>query len=316
MNIHRNARLTVFGREEIIRKHKAGETARAIASAGGVSPETVYKWIRRYKAEGSQGLKDRSSRPHRLRAQTPPEQVELVLDMRRVRKPMWKIAAALCLSRSTVARICKHAGLSHLKNLDPKTAVIRYEKDDPGDMIHIDTKKLGRIDGIGHRITGNRKGQSNKRGTGWEVLHLAIDDHSRLAYSEVLPDETRLSCLIFLRNALRFFRRHGVSVRRVMTDNGSAFKSHKYHGCLKRLGIKHTRTRPFRPQTNGKVERFVQTSLREWAYERPYLTSKDRTDNLSPFLHHYNYHRPHWGINGKTPASRLKTLNNLCEHNI
>lgn len=233
---------------------------------------------------------------------------------------MWKIAMAVGLSRSTVARICKRAGLSRLENLDPKPEIIRYEKDAPGDMIHIDTKKLGRIDGIGHRITGNRHRQSNKRakgqGSGWEVLHLAVDDHSRLAYSEVLPDETRLSALIFLRNALRFFRRHGVRVERIMTDNGSAFKSHKYRGCLKRLGIKHTRTKAFSPQTNGKAERFVQTSLREWAYERPYETSKDRADNLLPFLHHYNYHRPHWGIQGKTPLSRLTSVNNLCEHNI
>jgi transposase InsO family protein len=316
MNIHSNARLTVFGREEIIRKHKAGDSPRAIATASGVSPATVYKWIRRYKTEGPDGLKDRSSRPRRLRRPTPQDQIELVEDMRRARKPMWKISAALGLSRSTVARICKHAGLSRLKALDPKPAIVRYEKDAPGDMIHIDTKKLGRIDGIGHRITGDRKGQSSKRGTGWEVLHLAVDDHSRLAYSEVLPDETRLSCLIFLRNALRFFRRHGVTIRCVMTDNGPAFKSHKYRQCLKRLNIKHKRTKAYRPQTNGKVERFVQTSLREWAYERPYETSKARANNLLPFLHHYNYHRPHWGIKGKTPASRLVPVNNLFEHNI
>ena len=315
MNLHSNARLTPYSREQIIRRCKAGDSPRAIAGASGVSPATVYKWIRRYKAEGLEGLKDRTSRPRRLREQTPKETAELIEDLRRARKPMWKIARAVGVSCSTVARICRRAGLSRLQALDPKPEIIRYEKDAPGDMIHIDTKKLGRIDGIGHRITGNRKGQSNKRGTGWEVLHLAIDDHSRMAYSEVLPDETRLSALIFLRNALRFFRRHGVKVRRIMTDNGPAFKSHKYRGCLKRLGIKHKRTKPFRPQTNGKAERFVQTSLREWAYERPYKTSKDRSDNLLPFLHHYNYHRPHWGINGKTPASRLITVNNLCEHN-
>lgn len=316
MNIHSNARLTAHSREQIIKRYHAGKTPQAIATAAGVSPATVYKWIRRYKTHGWKGLQDRSSRPHHLRAETPEGQVMLVEDMRRARMPFWKIAMQTGISRSTVARICKRIGLSRLKNLDPKPKIIRYEKDNPGDMIHIDTKKLGRIDGVGHRITGDRKGQSNKRGTGWEVLHLVVDDHSRLAYSEMLPDETRLSCLIFLRNALRFFRAHGVKVKCVMTDNGSAFKSHKYRGCLKRLGIKHKRTRPYRPQTNGKVERFVQTSLREWAYERPYETSKQRTDNLLPFLHHYNYHRPHWGIKGKTPVSRLTSVNNLLRHNI
>ena len=294
MNIHSNARLTPHSREQIIRRYRAGESPRAIASTCGVSPATVYKWIRRHKTEGREGLKDRSSRPHRLRAQTQQEHTELIEDLRRARKPMWKIAIAVGLSRSTVARVCKRAGLSRLKNLDPKPKIIRYEKNAPGEMIHIDTKKLGKIDGIGHRITGNRHGQSNKRakgqGSGWEILHLAVDDHSRLAYSEIMPDETRLSALIFLRNALRFFRRHGVKVQRIMTDNGSAFKSHKYRGCLRRLRIRHTLTKAFSPQTNGKAERFVQTSLREWAYERPYETSKARTDNLMPFLHHYNYH--------------------------
>ncbi len=315
MNIHRNARLTPHSRAQMIRQREAGETPQAIASAAGVSPASVYKWLRRYKAEGVAGLKDRSSRPHRLRAQTSGDQAALVEDMRRARMPFWKIAVQTGISRSTIARICKRCGLSRLKNLDPKPPVVRYEKDNPGDMIHIDTKKLGRIDGIGHRITGDRKGQSSKRGTGWEVLHLAVDDHSRLAYSEILPDEKRASCIKFLINALRFFRAHGIKVHRVMTDNGPAFKSFRYRKALRLLKISHKRTRAYRPQTNGKVERFVQTSLREWAYARAYETSRQRTDNLLPFLHHYNYHRPHMGIKGKTPASRLPSVNNLLEHN-
>ena len=175
-------------------------------------------------------------------------------------------------------------------------------------MIHIDTKKLGRIDGIGHRITGNRKGQSNKRGTGWEVLHLAVDDHSRLAYSEVLPDEKRPSCIRFLLNALRFFRSHGVKVQRVMTDNGSSFRSYRYAKALRLLQIKHVRTRPFTPRTNGKAERFVQTSLREWAYARSYALSADRTAALKPWLDSYNTSRPHFGLNGQPQSSASPLL--------
>jgi transposase InsO family protein len=185
-------------------------------------------------------------------------------------------------------------------------------------MIHIDIKKLGRIEGVGHRITGDRTGQSAPRsrkegGKGWEYLHLAVDDHSRLAYSEILPDETRRSCLKFLFNALRFFRDHGVKVFRVMTDNGVSFRSHRYAKALRMLKIKHKRTRPYTPRTNGKAERFVQTSLREWAYAKPYNHSSERAAALLPFLHHYNHHRPHYGINGKSPISRIPGYN-LSRH--
>ncbi len=185
-------------------------------------------------------------------------------------------------------------------------------------MIHIDIKKLGRIEGIGHRITGNRKGQSAPRsrktgGKGWEYLHLAVDDHSRLAYSEIFPDEKRKSSIQFLLNALRFFRSHGIKVYRVMTDNGASLKSYRYQKALRMLGIKHKRTRPYTPRTNGKAERFVQTSLREWAYAKPYHHSDERKQSLLPFLHHYNYHRPHMGIHGKPPISRIP-LNNLLRH--
>ena len=204
--------------------------------------------------------------------------------------------------------------------MEPEEPVIRYEKEAPGDMIHIDIKRLGRIEGIGHRITGDRKGQANPRsrkqgGHGWEYLHLAVDDHSRLAYSEILPDEKRKSCLRFLFNALRFFRRYGVKVHRVMTDNGVSFRSHRYAKALRMLNIKHKRTKPYTPKTNGKVERFVQTSLREWAYAKPYESSAKRTESLTPFLHHYNYHRPHFGIKGYTPVSRLPQNNLLRRDN-
>jgi len=320
VNVHQNAKLTRLGREQIIRRYLAGETPRSISSAVGVSPATIYKWLRRYKAQGMAGLGDRSSRPHQLRLKTTDTREQAVEALRRRRLPFWKIAAQTGLSRATVARICKRKGLSRLAALDPKPPIIRYEKDNPGDMIHIDIKKLGRIEGVGHRITGDRTGQSNPRGRkqgghGWEYVHLAVDDHSRLAYSEIFPNEKRKSCIGFLLNALRFFRAHGVKVHRVMTDNGVSFRSHRYAKALRLLKIKHNRTRPYTPRTNGKVERFVQTSLREWAYARAYNHSSERADDLLPFLHHYNYHRPHFGINGKTPISRLP-VNNLLRHDI
>ncbi|MGH6851748.1 MAG: IS481 family transposase [Methylocella sp.] len=320
MNVHKNARLTYHSRGHIVKRWEAGETPRSIASAVGVSPASVHKWLQRYRAEGPAGLHDRSSRPHRLRKTTSLELEARVEALRRSRLPCWKIAAQTGVSRATVARICKRKGLSRLAALEPRPAVIRYEKATPGEMIHIDIKKLGRIDGIGHRITGNRKGQSAPRsrktgGKGWEYLHLAVDDHSRLAYSEIFPDEKRKSSIQFLLNALRFFRSHGIKVYRVMTDNGASLKSHRYRKALRLLGIKHKRTRPYTPKTNGKAERFVQTSLREWAYARPYKSSQERHQMLLPFLHHYNFHRPHFGLKGLTPTSRL-AVNNLLRHDI
>ena len=203
-----------------------------------------------------------------------------------------KIAAEVGVSAATVSRILKRRGLNRLSALEPAEPVRRYERTAPGEIIHIDIKKLGKFSRTGHRITRDRTGQSNTRGVGWEYVHLAIDDHSRLAYSEILPDEKRRSCLRFLFNALRFFRNLGVKVERVMTDNGSSFRSHRYAKALRRLKIKHLRTRPYTPRTNGKAERFVQTSLREWAYARAYSTSQHRAAELPIWLHRYNWHRP------------------------
>jgi len=303
----------------IVARLQAGETPRSIAGAVGVSPATVRKWLRRHEIEGVAGLEDRTSRPHRLRTRVTSEQILQVEALRRNRQPFWKIARETRLSRATVARIGKAKGLSRLSALDPRIEIVRYEKTLPGEMIHIDIKKLGRIEGIGHRITGNRIGQSAPRsrkqgGKGWEYLHLAVDDHSRLAYSEILPDETRRSCLKFLFNALRFYREHGVRILRIMTDNGVSFRSRRYAKALRMLKIKHKRTRPSTPRTNGKAERFVQTSLREWAYAKPYNHSSERAAALLPFLHHYNHHRPHFGINGCPPISRIPR-NNLSRHN-
>ena len=225
--------------------------------------------------------------------------------MRRQRLTGAQIAHDLSVSPATVSRVLRRHGLSRIADLEPPPPVQRYERARPGELIHIDIKKLGRFARTGHRITGGRAGQSKSRGIGWEYLHLAIDDHSRLAYSELHPDEKRGSCLAFLVNALRFFRRHGIAVERVMTDNGAAFRSRRYAKALQRLGIAHKRTRPYTPKTNGKAERFVQTSLREWAYARAYDTSEQRGDELPAFLFRYNWQRPHSGINRKTPISRL-----------
>ena len=311
MNVHENARTTPHLRAFFVTQvDEHAFTPQEVATSCGVSVRTVYKWLKRHREEGAAGLWGRSSRPHRLRKLTPPEIQEKTEALRRQRQPFWKIAAATGISRATAARICKRKGLSRLSALEEKPPIIRYEKQTPGEMIHIDIKKLVKIDGIGHRITGDR---TKGKGKGCEYLHLAVDDHSRLAYSELLPDETRKSCIRFLFNALRFYRSHGIKVYRVMTDNGTSLKSHRYRKALRMLQIKHKRTKPYTPKTNGKAERFVQTSLREWAYAKPYNHSDDREKALLPFLHHYNYHRPHMGINGKTPISRIP-VNNLLRH--
>jgi transposase InsO family protein len=312
MDIHQNARLTPRGRERIVRQVLNGQTPKAVSETAGVCPRTVRKWVDRYRREGLTGLQDRSSRPHRLYRPTPPGVVEQVERLRRQRYTGQQIAAELALSPATVSRILKRRGLNKVSALEPAEPIRRYEREHPGEIVHIDIKKLGRFNGVGHRITGDRKGQSNGRGIGWEYLHLAIDDHSRVAYSEILPDEKRRSCLRFLFNALRFFRAHGVKVQRVMTDNGVSFRSFRYAKALRLLKIKHLRTKPYTPKTNGKAERFVQTALREWAYAKAYLHSDDRAAELPLWLHRYNWHRPHGSLNANTPISRI----GLAEDNL
>ncbi|MDK4730957.1 IS481 family transposase, partial [Rhizobium phaseoli] len=251
------------------------------------------------------GLNDRSSRPHRLYHPTSQVTAARIETLRRLRMTGQHIAKETGVSPATVSRILKRLGLNKLKALAPAEPVRRYERDQPGELIHIDIKKLGKFNRTGHRITGDRTGQSNSRGIGWEYVHLAIDDHSRLAYLEILPDETRRSCLRFLFNALRFFKAHGVKVQRVMTDNGTSFRSHRYAKALRRLSIKHIRTKPYTPKTNGKAERLVQTALREWAYAKAYETSQQRAADLPLWLHRYNWHRPHGSLQSKPPVSRL-----------
>lgn len=291
---------------------EGGSSKAAAARAFHATPKTVAKWVARFRAEGVAGLQDRSSRPRSSPSQTGPAACERVEALRRQRYTGEQIAAEVGVSAATVSRILKRLGLNRLAALEPAEPIRRYERAAPGEIVHIDIKKLGKFNRIGHRITGGRIGQSKSRRVGWEYVHLAIDDHARLAYSEILPDEKRTSCLRFLFNALRFFRGFGVRVERIMTDNGSSFRSHRYAKALRRLRIKHLRTKPYTPRTNGKAERFVQTSLREWAYARAYSTSQHRAAELPIWLHRYNWHRPHGGIGAKPPISRIAlTKDNL-----
>ena len=305
MDVHENARMTPRSRMVMMERLEAGWTVGAVASAFGIDGKTVRKWRGRYRREGATGLKDRSSRPHcsPSRLTTAAEAEIETLRRRRLSGPV--IARRLGRPVSTVGRVLRRLGLGRLRALDPAVPVIRYEREKAGELIHIDSKKLGRIDGVGHRITGNRTGQSNKRGTGWEALHVAIDDASRLAYTEILPDEKKTSATAFLERALVFFARHGVTVERVMTDNGSAYKSHLFRDTLTARGIRHKRTRPYTPRTNGKAERFIQTSLREWIYAIAFESSSQRTAAMAPWLCNYNTVRPHSALGGKPPIAKL-----------
>jgi transposase InsO family protein len=306
MDSHENARTTPRGRLLMVERLRGGWSLGQVAAAAGVSARTVRKWRDRFAAEGEAGLRDRSARPLQCPTRLPPQTTAQIEVLRRQRRSGPAIARQLGLPVSTVGLELRRLGLGRLRALDAKPEIIRYERERPGELIHIDIKKLGRFERTGHRITGDRTGQSNSRGIGWEYLHLAIDDHSRLAYSEILPDEKRGSCLRFLFNALRFFRRHGVAVERVMTDNGPAFISRRYAKALRLLNIQHKRTRPYTPKTNGKAERFVQTSLREWAYAKAYETSDQRRSELGAFLFRYNWYRPHMSLKAKPPISRLR----------
>ncbi len=305
MNIHKNARLTPIGRERLVQAVLSGQTPEAAARAAGVCPRTARKWIARFKAEGRAGLMDRSSRPKRLYRPTPAAIVERVEALRRQRFTGEQIATELAISRATVSRILRRLGLNRMRDLEPAEPVRRYERAHPGEMIHIDIKKLGRFDKIGHRITGDRTGQSNSRGVGWEFVHVCIDDASRIAFSQIFPDEKVVSATAFLRAAVAYYKSLGVAVARVMTDNGSCYKAFAFRDVCRQLGLKHIRTKPYTPKTNGKAERFIQTALREWAYAQAYPTSDHRAEELPIWLHRYNWHRPHGGIKSKTPISRL-----------
>jgi transposase InsO family protein len=308
MNVHKNARLTVSGRALLVRRVKQGWTVRSAAEAAGVSRRTAHKWLQRDRRGGERRLCDRSSAPRRSPRRTPAEQIDRVRALRLDRLSGPAIARALGMARSTVGAILRRLGLGKLKALDPKPPVVRYEKAAPGELIHIDIKSLGKIDGVGHRITGYREGQHRARGIGLEHLHVAIDDASRLAYTEILPSLGQDDATGFLERALAWYGRLGVKVERVMTDNGSAYRSKRFANALRAAGLRHVRTRPYTPRTNGKAERFIQTSLREWAYARAYETSDQRTQAIRPWIDSYNLSRPHTGIGGLTPWQRVNNL--------
>ena len=311
MNVHKNARLTPYRRAELVARMQDGEPGRHLALAFGVSVRTVRKWWARFRTEGLSGLADRSSRPHRSARQTPNEIRWGIEVLRRQRWSCAEIGAAVGVSPATTARILRRAGLSRRGRFTPPPVAERYEHPRPGDLLHLDMKKLGRIAGLGHRITGRAGNVNRHQGIGWEALHIAIDDHSRVAYVELLRDESARSATGFLRRALRWFQAHGVRVRRILTDNGSAYISHSFRATCRALRVLHRRTRPYTPRTNGKAERFIQTALREWAYRRPYYTSADRARLLPGWLEHYNCARPHGSLAAQPPMGRFPGGNNL-----
>jgi transposase InsO family protein len=309
MNAHKNARLTVHGRLLLVRRvTQQGWRVAKAAAAAGIAIRTAYKWLARFRAGGAAALNNRKAAPARCPHRLPETTIRRITELRRQRLTGPQIAQRLDLPRSTVSLVLRRQGLARLASLEPRPPIVRYERQRPGELLHLDTKKLGRIDGVGHRITGNRRGQSNKRGTGWEHLHVAIDDASRLAYTEVLPSERKEDCIAFLHRALAWFARHGVTVERIMTDNGSAYKSHLFRHALADLGLRHKRTRPYTPRTNGKAERFIQTALREWAYAQAYPCSKERALAMHPWLNRYNHTRPHSALAGLPPISKLSNV--------
>ena len=316
MNSHKHARLTPKGRALLVdRVLEQGWTVQEASLAAGVSRRTAYKWIKRFEAEGQAGLFDRSSRPHSSPTATSRRKLRRFEQLRRRRWPLWRIASDQGSSVATVSRCMKRVGLSRLQSLEPVEPVVRYERELPGELIHIDTKRLGKINGIGHRITGVRTHAKTNSGQGWDAVHLAIDDHSRVAFARIKVDETKESCVEFLREAMAFYKSIGVRVEGVMTDNGAGYKK-TYDLVCAELGIKHLRTKPYTPKTNGKVERFVQTSLREWAYVRPYRSSALREAALQPFIHHYNWHRPHSALAHQPPMIRIPAVYDLMKLNI
>ena len=311
MNIHKNARLTLARRMELVKDTREGRlTPCAAAAAYGVSERTARKWVGRYLAEGEAGLLDRSSRPRLSPRTISPAKALAIVELRRRRLVQARIAASVGVSKSTVGRVLARAGLSRLRDLEPTAPVLRYEHAHPGDLVHLDTKKLGRIERMGHRITGNPR--DNTDGAGWEFLFVAIDDHARIGFPDMYPNEGKDNAAQFLGNTVAYFQSLGVRVRRILTDNGPAFRSKVFANACHRLGLKHGFTRAYRPQTNGKAERFIQSALREWAYGIPYDHSMQRTAMLERWIHHYNWHRPHQGIHGAPPISRLaQSRNNL-----
>jgi transposase InsO family protein len=306
MNIHKNARLTPLRREEMALAVLGGRMSKAEAACVyGVTSKIVSRWVERHKTGGRAAMADRSSRPKGIPKQIDQALADRIIALRRQRLTGKHIAMQTGVSPATVSRVLKRAGLSRMKDIEPAEPVIRYEYSKPGGLIHLDIKRLGRFERVGHRITGDRTGQSNSRGVGWEYVHVCIDDASRIAFTDIFPDEKAISAIVFLKAAVAYYESLGIRVTQVMTDNGSCYKAKDFAKACKALGLKHIRTKPYTPRTNGKAERFIQTALREWAYARAYPSSDNRKSHLPTWTHMYNWHRPHGGINSKPPISRL-----------
>ena len=313
MNLHKHARLSPRGRALLIdRILVQGLRVEEAAHAAGVSVRTAYKWLKRFRQEGLAGLADRSSRPSHCPHATPSAIAEQVIARRRARQTYRQIARELLVAPSTIARLLRRAGLHRLADLEPAAPENRYEYAQPGQLLHLDIKKLARFRQPGHRVTGNR--QVNSDGIGWEYIHLAIDDHSRVAFGCIEPDERGASACRALMQAVRYYRSLGVRFERVLTDNGACYRSRRFRRLVRRLGMRHLRTRPYTPRTNGKAERLVQTSLREWAYVRSYANSQQRASAFNHWLHEYNWYRPHATLGYKPPISRIPLNNVLGLH--
>jgi transposase InsO family protein len=320
MKVHANAPFGPKGRLTLARRIvEEGWSFGEAAAAFGISEKTCRKWVGRYLAEGPDGLRDRPSTPKSVPHRTPEERVAVIASLRRLRMTGAEIALCLGMALSTVSAVLTRIGLGKLSRLDPLEPPNRYERRRPGELLHIDIKKLGRIgpNGAGHRVTGSKRGQAGrgadgKRTAGWEFVHIAIDDCTRLAYVEVLGDERAITAIGFLRRALAFYAAHGICVERVMTDNGPAYKSTIHAVACRALGLRHLRTRPYRPRTNGKAERFIKTLIAGWNDGAIYGSSRERTAALDGWLYHYNHHRPHGALSHKPPIARLNERNNLA----
>ena len=308
VNLHRRARTTPESRALLARRvFEEGWSRRRAGRAFGISLPTVRKWLVRWEMEGAPGLRDRSSRPQRSPRRTRARDRRRIVDLRREKRTAVAIAEITGISRATVGRVLRSERLSRWKSLFPREPDRRYERAAPGELLHMDIKKLGRIvGGPGHRITGDRRGQ--REGSGWEYAHVCIDDHSRLSYVEILADEKRETTAGFLQRAADWYASVGITPQALLTDNGSAYRSHLFAEVCQTRGLRHVFTRPYRPRTNGKAERFIRTALTEWAYRRPFRSSAERARALQPWLHHYNFHRRHTALGGRPPASRVNNL--------
>lgn len=321
MKLHGNARTCPNSRRLLIDRvcDRSWSVAQA-AEAAGISERTAYRWLSRWRGEGAAGLEDRSSAPRRIPHRTPSDRVHAIAALRRLHMTAAEIAEVLCMALSTVSAVLKRIGLGKLSRLSPPEPPNRYERKRPGELVHLDIKKLGRIAGAGHRVTGSRKSQKKRRygnrrigALGWEFVHVAVDDATRLAYAEVLPNEQGATAAAFLARAVDWFASLGISVQAILSDNGACYRSRTHTQAAAELAIeRHLFTRPYRPRTNGKAERFIQTLVNRWAYGAIYGSSAERTAALPGWLTHYNFRRPHGSLSHKSPGARLRELTNVA----